>query len=291
MISRLEHLCREFLYGIKRSIGSHLAPVVLIAVALFILGLFLTGTRNINELIHIAHSKVGITIYLADDATEEEREGLQEWLPKLGGVRTVVYCSKEEALDKFREELGGRSYLLEGVGANPLPASFEADVYDDWKTAEKMADLTSRIMEAAGVESVVYGENWVGQLEKWIYFVVALDLFLGIVLGVSTLLVVGNTMRLALEGRKDTVEVLRLVGASNTQIRLPFLAEGALIGLLASSLAFALLYKTWDFAADRLTGVLFVGPGGAVFFFLLGGALGACGSLLCINKYLKVRRG
>ncbi len=291
MISRLEHLCREFLYGTRRSIGSHLAPVVLIAVALFILGLFLIGTRNINELIHLAHSKVGIVIYMTDDALEEEKNELEEWLPKLGGVRSVAFCSEKEALEKFRTDLGGRSYLLEGVGRNPLPSSFEVEVFDDWKTAERMEELTARMRATAGVESVVYGENWVGQLEKWIYFIVALDLFLGIVLGASTLLVVGNTMRLALEGRKDTVEVLRLVGASNTQIRLPFLAEGALIGLLASSLAFALLYKTWDFASDRLSGVLFVGSAGVLFFFLLGGALGACGSLLCINKYLKVKRG
>lgn len=276
--------------GIRRSIGSHLAPVILIAVALFILGLFLAGTRNINELIHIAHSKVGITVYLTDDSTPEARAALGDRLRKLGGVRSATFRSEEEALEKFRGELGGRAYLLEGVGENPLPASYAVEVYDDWKTTERMAELTGSIKEGAGVESVVYGESWVGTLERWIYFVVALDLFLGVVLGLSTLLVVGNTMRLALEGRKDTVDVLRLVGASNFQIRFPFLVEGALIGLLASGLAFALLYRTWAFAAERLAGVLFLGAGGIAFFFLLGGALGACGALLSINKYLKVRR-
>ncbi len=271
--------------------GSHLAPVVLIAVALFIMGLFFAATRNMKELIHLAHGKVGITVYLSDGATEEEKKALSEMLPRLGGVRKAAYLSEDEALRRFEEELGTRSYLLEGVDENPLPASFEVDVYDDWKTADRMAELADKLRAVPGVESVVYGESWVGRLERWIYFVVALDLFLGIVLGLSTLLVVGNTMKLALEGRKDTVEVLRLVGGSRFQIRLPFVVEGAIIGLLSSTLAFAILYRTWRFAAARLSGVLFLDLPGTVLFFALGASLGGCGALLSINRYLRVKRG
>ena len=103
MISHVEHFLREIGSGVRRSIGSHLAPVVLIAVALFILGLFLAGTRNINEVIRYAQAKVGVTVYLAADATDAEKKELNDWLPKLGGVRAVTFRSEEEALEKFKE--------------------------------------------------------------------------------------------------------------------------------------------------------------------------------------------
>jgi cell division transport system permease protein len=169
-----------------------------------------------------------------------------------------------------------------------LPASFELDLYDDWKTADKMSALAGQIQRQKGVESVVYGESWVEKLERWIYFFVAVDLFLGFVLGLSTLLVVGNTLKLAMADRRDAIEVLRLVGATRTQIRLPYLMEGAFLGLVSASLALFLLQGSHRFAAERLPGVLFLGEAGSVLFVLLGVVLGAAGAYVSIQKYLKV---
>ncbi len=287
MLTHIEHTLREFGHGLRRSLKGHLAPVVLLGVALFILGLFLVGTINLQELIHIAHSKVGIAIYLTEDAPEQDRTALADRIPQLAGVKLVRYISPEQALARFQSELGGRAYLLEGVEGNPLPASFEVELYDDYKTIERIEAIANEIRSASGVDSVIYGESWVGRLERWIYFLVGFDLFLGAVLGISTLLVVGNTMKLALENRRDAIEVIRLVGGTRMQIRFPFLLEGVLIGLMSSGLAYLVLYKTYTFAVGRLAGVLFLGTTGVIAFFALGALLGASGSLLSINRYLK----
>ncbi len=289
-LSHIEHVVREFFYGTRRSLKSHLAPVIIMSVALFILGLFFVGTANMQEVIRLAHAKVGLTAYLAGGTTSEERSRLRETIQSMPGVLAVDYVSNDEALQRFQRQLGGRSYLLEGVQGNPLPAALEVEVYDDFKTADRMSALAAAIGGGNGVDSVIYGEDWIGQLERWIYFFVAVDLFLGLVLGLSTLLVVGNTMKLALESRKDTIQVLRLVGATRFQIRLPYLFEGAILGLLASGLAWLCLYQTWQFAVARLAGVLFLGTSGVLLFFLLGGALGATGSMISLHKYLKVSR-
>lgn len=288
--TQFEHLIREFGYGLRRSLRSHLAPVILMAVALFVLGLFLLGTINLQMVIRLAQEKVGVTIYLEDGASEADRDHLRDLLSRLGGVRETRYVSEADALESFRETLGPRSYLLEGVEGNPLPASFELDLYDDWKTADRIREIAVEAERQPGVESVVYGEDWVAKLERWIYFFVAVDLFLGTVIVVATLLVVGNTMKLAMADRKDTIEVLRLVGATRMQIRIPYLFEGALLGGVSSGLALLLLTESHRFAAARLPGVLFLGPPGAIAFLLLGAALGAGGSLLSLRKYMKERR-
>ncbi|MBN1825148.1 MAG: ABC transporter permease [Candidatus Eisenbacteria bacterium] len=289
-LTQIEHVFRELLYGLRRNLRSHLAPVTLMASALFVFGLFVIGTVNLRETIRIAQERVGIAIYLRDDADEADRAELEEVLSRLGGVRAVRYRTKEEALESFRATLGSRAYLLEGVEGNPLPASFELDLYDDWKFADRMGAMAEEIRRMPGVDVVVWGESWVESLERWIYFFVAMDLFLGAALGVSTLLVVGNTMKLAIEGRRDAIQVLRLVGARPWQIRLPFLMEGALLGLLAAAIALFLLDRSWRFAVERLSGVLFLGGGGAAAFLLFGAVLGGCGSLLSLHRYLRVKR-
>ena len=263
---------------------------MLMAVALFVLGLFIVGTINLQETIRLAQEKVGITVFLHKGVAEDTRSELVDLVSRLGGVRAVSFVSEEEALKIFRQNLGGRSYLLDGVDGNPLPASIELTLFDDWKFTDRMSLLAVEIQKMDGVESVVYGESWLSSLERWIYFFVALDLFLGIVLGLSTLLVVGNTMKLAIEGRKDTIQVLRLIGAKNIQIRIPFMLEGAFLGFCASGIAILLLERNYQFAVQRLSGVLFLDATSIAGFVLLGGVLGGGGALLSLRKYLKVER-
>jgi len=287
--TQLEHLFREFFHGMRRSARSHMAPAVLMAVALFLLGLFLLGTINLQSVIRLAHERVGITVYLEDGASDDDRSHLKNLLSRWGGIQAVRYVSETEALQEFRSTLGGKAYLLEGVEGNPLPASFELDLYDDWKTATKMSELADEIRRQKGVESVVYGESWVAKLERWIYFFVAVDLFLGLVLGLSTLLVVGNTLKLAMADRRDAIEVLRLVGATRSQVRIPYLMEGAFLGFISALLALFLLHMSHQFAVERLPGVLSLGKAGGILFLLLGVVLGAGGAHLSIHKYLKAR--
>ncbi|MFH1681841.1 MAG: ABC transporter permease [Candidatus Eisenbacteria bacterium] len=288
--TRVEHVFRELGCGFRRSLRSHLAPVVLMGVALFVFGLFLLGTKNLQKVIRLAQQKVGITVYLRDDATEADQTRLTDLFSRLGGVSGARYLSPEDALEGFRQTLGPRAYLLEGVEGNPLPASFELELYDDWKTLERIRSLASEVELQGGVESVVFGENWVGKLERWIYFFVAVDLFLGIVLGLATILVVENTMKLAIADRRDTIEILRLVGATPTQIRLPYLLEGAILGFTAALLALLILRESHSFASARLPGVLFLDPFGVFSFLLIGGALGAGGTLLSLNRYLRYKK-
>jgi cell division transport system permease protein len=288
--TRIDYAARELGYGFRRSLRSHLAPVVLMAVALFVFGLFLLGTKNLQKVVRLAQEKIGITVYLRDGTGEEDLARLADLFSRLGGVRSARYLSPDDALEEFRRTLGPREYLLEGVDGNPLPASFDLELYDDWKTLDRIRALVSELEAESGVESVVYGENWVGKLETWIYFFVAVDLFLGIVLGVATLLVVENTMKLAVADRRDTIEVLRLVGATPTQIRIPYLLEGAILGLAAAVLALLLLRESHSFAASRLPGVLFLEPFGVFLFLLAGGALGAAGTLLSLNRYLRYKK-
>lgn len=288
--TQFEHLAREFGYGLRRSLRSHLAPVILMAVAMFVFGLFLLGTKNLQMVIRLAQEKVGITIFLEDGAAEEDRTRLQNLLSRLGGVKGMRYVSEAEALQRFRDTLGPREYLLDGVEGNPLPASFELDLFDDWKTMDRIREIAREVERQPGVESVVFGEAWVGELERWIYFFVAVDLFLGAVIVFATLLVVGNTMKLAMADRRDTIEVLRLVGATRAQMRIPYLFEGALLGGSAAALALLLLRESHRFAADRLPGVLFLGLFGVVLFLALGAVLGGAGSLISLRRYMKEKR-
>jgi cell division transport system permease protein len=289
-MSAIDFVLHEVRLDLRRGGIVRVAPIVIMAVTLFVLGIFLVVTVNLRKGIAIAQGKVEMVVFLReeDSATVETVRAALESIP---GVREARFVSREEALARFRDDLGDKRELLEAVESNPLPASFELAIFDDYKSPGRLERIASEVGALPAIDGIRYGQEWVGRLQRLIVFSVFLDLFLGVLLGISTVLSVANTLRLALEERRESIDVMRLVGASEGMIRGPVFTEGAIIGVIAAGVASVALYGCYVLLAGRVPELAFMGPRLVALFVLTGAALGGLGSLVALGRILRAPVG
>jgi cell division transport system permease protein len=286
-VNTLLFTLREGILNLRRAPLLSITSIAVMGLSLFVFGIFLLITVNLRAAITAVQRQVEVAVFLRDDVREEELRSLDAFLREHPGVLDVRFLPKDEALAKFREELHEREYLLEALESNPLPDTFEITLYDDWKATERIALLAGQIEGMAGVDEVKYGREWVGRLNRIIVAAVLADLFLGIVVACSSLLVVANTVKLTLIARREMIELMKMVGATAGVIRRPFVIEGVLKGMLASLFAGILLAILTGVMAQRIPEVrplsfsLFAG------LILFGAALGALGSWTSLQGYLR----
>jgi len=283
-------LVRNAWRGVRASPVTSVVAVATIAVALVLVGAFALLVTNMQGLLERFGEELQVVAYLSPDLDDGAFRELATRVSTLEGVERVELVSREEALDRFRRSLGGE--LLEGLDRNPLPASLEISLRPGRRTPEGIASLVDAVAALPGVEDLAHGQDWVEGYARAVALVRSAALALGIVLAGAALLIVANTIRLAVYAREEELGILSLVGASRTFVRVPFLLEGSLQGALGGALAVALLYGAWLVLLPRVEyGLeLFLGHQAPRFFTsgemlaLVGGGagLGLLGSLAAL---------
>lgn len=292
LVYRLVYLSRAALRGLQASpVTSGVASVTL-AVALVLVGTFLLVVTNMGLLLERVGRDLAVTAYLEEGLSAEARRDLAQRAAALGGVESVEIVSKEEALRRFGERVGGAA-LLEGLEENPLPASLEVRLDSEHHSATAVRAVADALAGMPEVEELGSSQQWVEGYARARGLVRGLGFGLGGVLALATLLIVANTIRLTLLARRDELEILSLVGASRTYLRVPFLLEGILQGAAAGAIAVALLFVLFRLAVPALgDGLeLFLGWSDPVFLpwgqalLLVGGgaALGCVGAGLALS--------
>jgi len=214
-----------------------------IALALFVLGAFLIVTSNLERLGAEWSSSADMSVYLTDAVTSGERAAIEGALDG-GGVATGrSYVSKAEALAKFRSTFADLASGMEGLGDNPLPASYEVRLRTGADQAVEA--LVAKLRQLPGVADVRYDRQWLSRLLAAITFVRGLGLALGILLAAAAALTVATVVRLGLYARRDELDIMQLVGAPQIYIRGPFVMEGTIQGGLGAILAVTALGITF----------------------------------------------
>ncbi len=244
---------RSALRGLRGAPVTTTVAVATIAIALVLLGALLLLLRNMQGLLDRVGSDLHVAAYLEEDLDPEASRALMSEIEALPEVESVRWIRKEEALQRFQQGVGRGSALLEGLEDNPLPASLEIVLVAEQRSPAGLAALTARLSGAPGIEDLSSGGEWVeGYLR-------ALELLRGLGLGVAgivsaaAVLIIGNTIRLAIVGRRDELEILSLVGASRSFMQLPFLLEGAIQGLLGGLLAMLVLLGIFELALPQIS--------------------------------------
>lgn len=296
---RLRNLLSETLVNFRRGGWGAVASVGAITIAFLITGIFVLLTLNLTAVVNRWAEDFQVVVFLRDDITKEQQALLRKRLDGEKAIREVTYVSKEEALAKFRSQTGGQESLLEGMKANPLPASFELRIHENYQTANALAQLAASLKRMEGIEDVLYGQEWVERLMGVIEVMRVLGIVIGGVLSVAALFIVANTIRLAVYARAQEIEIMRLVGATRTYIQIPLILEGTLQGGLGAALALGLLYLLFRATLSQLgasASILFSGPELAQFLAAeyrmamigAGVLLGGVGSLVAVRRFLKV---
>jgi cell division transport system permease protein len=269
----------------------------MIAVSLAIFGIFWLIYANLHAVAKRWAGDVHIIVYLQDSITEDQRLGLDAKIRTLEHVHDLRYISPDEALASFKNRLGDQAYLIEGIETNPLPASFEIQLTKKHRDLSSVRSVAKSIKGMPNIEDIHYGEQWLENLTTVIRLLEFIGIFLGIFLFLTVIFIISNTIKLTLYSREEEVTIMKFIGASESFIKGPFLAEGVIRGFVGALVALGLLVGihrlfllAMSYSSNTIlafANISFLPWPSIVGMTLLGAFLGWCGSLLTLHKFLK----
>jgi cell division transport system permease protein len=271
--------------------------VATMAFSFLVCGFFLLVYLNLQSITQRLLEQVRISIYLDDNLSSKEVALLQDKIKRENGIEQVTYISREEALDQLKKDFGDNSNLFKGLGEDLLPASFELKLDPDYQSVEAVVQLIDKLKAIKGVQEVQYSKEWVADLNSFLKFLQIAGTGIGGVLILAVVTLTGTTIRMVMQLRHKEIEVMQLVGATAAFIRLPFLLEGAMMGIVGSGLALLLLSFLFHLVQTRISttgGFLLARLPFSFFpfavlpwFLLVGMVLGMLGSGLSAGKSLE----
>ncbi|MGC8895076.1 MAG: cell division protein FtsX [candidate division WOR-3 bacterium] len=250
---------------------------VVSAFLLFLLfGISTVITLGVLGLLGQLRHDLSIEVFMADSATAAQVAHFESVVPQLAGVQNINHISKEKALEEFAAEFPEFGEIKGLLGEIPLPESYRIAPKDNWRSAELMNMLARKLSSLPGVEEVYYGGEFLEGAERIYRSVLFVTAVLFIVVFMATAFIIFQTLRLTVTSRRDVIEIAMLVGAPIWKVRLPFVLDGCLYGVLGGGLAAAAL---WGFAwvtahilgvgIPGLAGVLLLLPGSGLLLGLL----------------------
>jgi cell division transport system permease protein len=252
VIAGLQYFVTEAFVSLWRGRRSSVLSILTITIALFMLGLFLLLSENLDRMVAEWARSAEFSVYLHDAATTTEQGAVEAALRADPAVAGFDAVSKESALARFRREFPELAPATEGAPENPFPASLEARLAAPAGNGAALETLARRLAAMPGVADVRYDRRWLDRLASIGRFIRWVGLSLAAVLILAAALTVTNVVRLALYARRDEIEIMELVGAPMTFIRGPFVCEGIIQGGVGAVLALALLRIGLDLARPRV---------------------------------------
>lgn len=298
----LAYFIREALRNSKKNFSTTLGAVITIFLSLLIIGVFMVASLIIDQMVASVENEIQITIYVNDAAIESDISVLEDYTRSLPEVAEVKFVSKEESLERFKEQV--TTGIAEQLDGNPLPALIEITLADPEKVEGVVDAVTSheaylRVIDRpdSPSESIKYGEEIVEQLFGLTNVIRVVCVALVLLLIFVALIFINNTIRLAILARRKEIAIMRLVGASNAFIRGPFLVEGALQALIGAGLAIGSISIVTNHLLPKLQSIIQFLPINIealnlwlIYIVLLGVGLiiGIIGSVWAMRRYLKV---
>ena len=287
------YIVQDALSSLRESKGTMVLTSLTLGFSLAIFSLFVFVISNLNGVMEGWGEKTQIIVYVKDTAASAE--AMKESIMKVAGVKAAEFVSKEKALSELKSALKGHEGILEGVDANPLPASFEIKVLEGHNSPEGISKVVEELKSRDWADDVQYSREWVEKLASFIKFAKVAAAGVGVFLGAATLFIISNTIRLAVYARRSEIEIMKLVGASDMYVRAPFVIEGAIQGLVGGLLAMGLLaagrYVLIGQVPPYLAFALempFPVPVFTLALILAGVLMGVAGSLVSMNRFLDV---
>jgi cell division transport system permease protein len=295
-LKNFAYFLKVALKSLARNRWMSLASIGVVSVTLLLLGIFIVVNYNVDLLTRQVKEQVEIVVYVKDANTPEVTDALRVRIIEMPEIQEVYFVSKLEALERLKESFGDKAYLLEGYdddALNPLPNSFEIKT----TIPEDIAAVAQRIEGFAGVDWVDYGEDFLERLFIVTRGIKAAVFIFAIVLGLTALFLISNTIKLAVFSRSDEIMIMKYVGATDWFIRWPFLFEGMIMGFVGAAIPLIIMNYGYGLMVDWLqTQVMFLAfvPTQMVMdevirvLIPMGVIIGGVGSMFSTHRFLKV---
>jgi cell division transport system permease protein len=275
---------REMLIAFRRTPLMSVLSITTIAFSLFAVGLFGLVAINIRGAIARVEERVEIRAFVRDGAPVEGVAAAMGDIAAFPEVASVNYVTPEQALERARQELSEFEDVFE---AGVLPGSIEVRLTPSSREPETVRAVASRIQSYEFVEEVRFGEEWVEKLYRVRTIASVVGLALGVTFAVVAIIIIGATIRMAVLARGREIAIMRLVGATDSFIRRPFLLEGLVKGVLGGLAALLLTWLARSVVDAYFIETLFFEPDIAVAGVLTGALIGVLGSTISVGRHLR----
>jgi len=288
------YFLRQALTNMKRNLTVHILSLGTIVACLLILGAFLLLFVNLNNWLGHWGSALSMSVYLKDGTSAYKRDKIDTFIRSLPGAEIRRFISKEDAMEDLKAALGEEADFLDKLTRNPLPASYEVVFEGPDANSLNPEEIKGQLSSLDGVEDVQHSRQWLNRLEGFLHIVRLIGGIIGGLLCLCVVFIVTNTIRLTIYSRREEIEILKLVGATDRFVKAPFLLEGMVQGVLGGGitlLALFLGYVAFSWKGITLIGsvpleFVFLPAGYMILFFSLSMALGIMGSFVAIGRFI-----
>lgn len=297
--SSIKYYFREGFTGMLKNRLMTIASVATVAACIFIMACSYCMVNNLQFMLRQMEDSIGIAVFLKGDLTGAEVENLKEDISKIEYVTDVQYVSPDDALDEMKKTWDADDGILDGFDGenNPLSNSFKISV----EGIEYQKSVLAKLGEIEGIDNIRNAQSETEVLMKLNKIIQITGVLVILILGIISVVIIMNTIKISVYTRRNEINIMKFVGATDWFIRWPFVIEGVLIGFIGAAIPIAIAWPAYgkvvtmvytyfpvikNLATFRLSGEIF-----AVLLpvaLLFGIMLGVIGSVTSIRKHLKV---
>lgn len=286
---RLLFLIKESLSGYRRYKLSFFLTVFTIFISLSLVGIFSYLFINAQLLVKDIRNRVQVEAFFYNYVTKTQVDSLLKNLNKFESISKITYISKEDAKRRFLKETGVE--FQEILSYNPLPASITIEIKPDYLNNAYVNSLREYLLKTNLISDVIFNQEFLDEIISRTSIFQKILILIFAIISISTILLISNTIRLAMQNKIDVINTMRLVGATHLFIELPFLFEGIVVGFLGGLFASLFIYGLHLTLGKILIIKLLITKKTLLLILFgvvwLGCVLGFFGSFFTIKKFLK----
>ncbi|MDE3058360.1 MAG: ABC transporter permease [Bacteroidota bacterium] len=282
------YILKEGISGFRRTRLSMVISIFTITISLILLGAFAIIYRNASDIVLSFRNRVEMEAFLEEPIDEQTYPVIEKRLLAIPGIQSVRFISKEDAAEIFKKEFGEDIHSV--LDFNPLPASFKIHLADGYKNSDSAAVIYQQLKATAGIDDVIYRKTLLELIDRRSRTFVLISLALGVGLTIAAIILVANTIRLAIYAKRKIITTMKLVGATRAFIRMPFVIEGIIQGFFGGIFSAGILFGVIHYAAqllgNELAEIVLVQPWFYGAVAAAGIILGTLGSMFSIRKFI-----
>ena len=288
MLDRLLFLFAEGFRNLLRHKLTVFAAIFSVFMTMIIIGSLLIIGKNTNKLIYYLRSKYKIEVFFDSDISKRDAVNLVEDIGSIKGVRNTTFIDKENATRIFEKQFGEN--ILDYIDRNPLPMSCVVNVNRTGDFELDIFPIVKKINALDGVDNVEHQGKLIQRIESYHNRFTKLFFISSIIIIAITISIIYNTIKLTIYAKKDLIQDLHIIGATNTFVKVPFLIEGVLQGLIVSVIAFTFLSIALKIGNSLLSQFVSISirmdPAAASVMLLIGILISFIGSFLSVSRFL-----
>lgn len=273
----------------------NLITLLTISLSILIVSTFILFFINTSDLMSFWKKELRLMVYVEPDHPPSQMPALGRQIMSLAGVKKVRFISKEAALRQLKSQMKRQASLFENLDKNPLPDAFETQLDDNLQNWENVEALATQIEALDAVQEVEYGQQWLGRFSQVFNLFKLVGYTMCAIFFMAAVFIVANTIRLVIYSRRDEIEIMRLVGAAEHFIKIPFYFQGLMQGAAGAGIGLVILFLAYGYIAANiepesfsgLFTIRFLSPPVTGLVILLSMLVGWFGSYIALKQYLK----